>query len=107
MYIVVYTNHMVGINYTDEFKRWLKRLRDKEAKARILQRIDRVKYFGNPGDVEPVGGGIYEMKVNYGPGYRLYYANRGSEVILLLIGGDKSTQKKDIAKAKKLNERYE
>jgi len=98
---------MVGITYTEEFARWLKRLRDKEAKARIIRRIDRVKHFGNFGDAESVGGGVYEMKIDYGPGYRLYYANRSNEIILLLLGGDKSAQKRDIAKAKMLNGNYE
>ena len=98
---------MVGITYTEEFARWLKRLRDKEAKARIIRRIDRVKHFGNFGDAESVGGGVYEMKIDYGPGYRLYYAHRNTELILLLLGGDKSTQNRDIAKAKKLNTQYD
>ena len=98
---------MVGITYTEEFARWLKRLRDKEAKARIIRRIDRVKHFENFGDAEPVGSGVYEMKIDYGPGYRLYYAHRNTELILLLLGGDKSTQNRDIAKAKKLNTQYD
>lgn len=98
---------MMGITYTEEFARWLKRLRDKEAKARIIRRIDRVKHFENFGDAKPVGSEVYEMKIDYGPGYRLYYAHRNNELILLLLGGDKSTQNKDIAKAKKLNMQYD
>lgn len=63
--------------------------------------------YGNFGDAKSVGDGVFEMRIDYGPGYRLYYALRGSELVLLLIGGDKSSQQKDIAKAKKLNQEYE
>lgn len=86
---------------TDEFAHWLKALNDARAKARILIRIDRL-VAGNPGDVEPVGEGVSEMRIDYGPGYRVYYMKRGTALIILLCGGDKSTQKRDIKKAKQL-----
>jgi putative addiction module killer protein len=71
------------------------------ARARIDVRIRRLS-LGNPGDVKPVGEGVSEMRIDYGPGYRVYFLTKGSELILLLIGGDKSTQEKDIAKAKQI-----
>ena len=98
---------MIEILQTDEFAKWLKRLKDAAARARILVRIRRLSLTEHFGDVKPVGDGIYEIRINYGPGYRLYYARRGSEVILLLVGGDKSSQQKDIEKAKKINAEYE
>lgn len=78
-----------------------------DARARILVRIQRLSLTKNFGDAKPVGDGVYEMRIDYGPGYRLYYTKRGNELVLLLVGGDKSTQQKDIAKAKKLNQEYE
>ncbi|MBT9372336.1 type II toxin-antitoxin system RelE/ParE family toxin [Rhizobium sp. CSW-27] len=86
---------------TDEFSLWLKGLSDVRARSRIAIRIDRL-IAGNPGDVEPVGEGVSEMRINYGPGYRVYYMRRGAMLVILLCGGDKSTQKKDIALAKRL-----
>jgi putative addiction module killer protein len=85
----------------DEFSHWLKDLRDVRAKAKIIQRIDRLE-LGNPGDVAPVGEGISEMRIHYGPGYRVYIKQRGDEFVVLLCGGDKSTQDTDVALAKKL-----
>lgn len=98
---------MIEIRRTEEFANWLRRLRDVNARARINLRVDRLSLSGNYGDSKSVGGGIYEMRVDYGPGYRLYFAKRNNEIVLLLIGGDKSSQQKDIAKAKALNEEYE
>ncbi|MDE8702092.1 type II toxin-antitoxin system RelE/ParE family toxin [Adlercreutzia equolifaciens] len=92
---------------TDEFEEWLKRLKDTNARARISVRLRRVSLTGNLGDAKPVGDSIYELRVDYGPGYRVYYSQRGKEILLLLIGGDKSSQQKDIAKAKKINAEYE
>ena len=86
---------------TDEFDAWLRKLRDQMAANRILNRIVRMGQ-GNLGDVKPVGEGISEARIDYGPGYRLYFGSRGDELILLLIGGDKTTQDKDIATAKRL-----
>jgi putative addiction module killer protein len=80
------------------FDLWLSKLRDSKAKARITIRI-RSAGFGNFGDWKPVGGGVLEMRINVGPGYRIYYTRRGAAVYLLLLGGDKSTQKRDIARA--------
>ncbi|MDR1015267.1 MAG: type II toxin-antitoxin system RelE/ParE family toxin [Coriobacteriales bacterium] len=97
----------MDVRRTDEFADWLKRLRDADARARINLRIDRIEMTGNFGDAESVGDGVSELKVDCGPGYRLYFAYRGKEVILLLAGGDKSSQQRDIGKARKLNEEYE
>lgn len=107
MYIKVYTMNMLEILQTDEFAKWLKRLRDTDAKARINVRIRRISLTGNFGDAKPVGDGVYELRIDYGPGYRVYYSQRESEIVLLLIGGDKSSQQKDIDKAKRLNAEYE
>lgn len=98
---------MIEVRRTDEFARWLKRLRDSDAKARINLRIRRISLTGNLGDFKPVGGGVGELRIDYGPGYRLYFARRGEEIILLLIGGDKSSQQRDIEKARELNGQYE
>jgi putative addiction module killer protein len=91
---------------TDEFSVWLSGLRDIRAKAKILARIDRLA-LGNPGDVAPVGNGVSEMRIHYGPGYRVYFVQRGKEVVILLCGGDKSSQASDIAAAKKLADELE
>ncbi|WP_309947271.1 type II toxin-antitoxin system RelE/ParE family toxin [Tardiphaga robiniae] len=92
---------MPVIKRTDEFSIWLKNLRDIRARAKILSRIDRLE-LGNPGDVAPVGDGVSEMRIHYGPGYRVYFVRRGNELIILLCGGDKSSQSADIAAAKQL-----
>lgn len=92
---------MIAIRETETFSAWLRALRDPQAQAKIAGRIRRL-VFGNPGDVKPVGEGISELRVHHGPGYRVYFVQRGTELIVLLCGGDKSTQAKDIAKAKKL-----
>ena len=98
---------MLEILQTDEFIKWMKRLRDADARARINVRIRRISLTGNFGDAKPVGDGVYELRIDYGPGYRVYYSQHRSEVVLLLIGGDKSSQQKDIDKAKRLNAEYE
>lgn len=92
---------MIEIRQTEHYAKWFKALKDHMAKARIDVRIRRLS-LGNPGDVKPVGEGVSEMRIDYGPGYRVYFLTKGSELILLLIGGDKSTQEKDIAKAKQI-----
>lgn len=89
---------MVEVVRSGTFDRWLTRLKDKRAAARVLVRIDRLA-AGNPGDVKPVGQGVSEMRINYGPGYRVYYLPHGDQIVLLLTGGDKSTQEADIRKA--------
>jgi putative addiction module killer protein len=86
---------------TDEFINWLKNLRYIRARAKILQRIDRLA-LGNPGDATPVGQGVSEMRIHTGAGYRVYFIQRGAELVLLLCGGDKDSQASDIAFAKKL-----
>lgn len=92
---------MVEVRKTDEFANWLSALRDIRAKAKVLARISNMQN-GNFGDCEPVGKGVSESKINYGPGYRLYFIQRGAAVIVLLVGGDKSTQSRDIAAAQEL-----
>jgi putative addiction module killer protein len=86
---------------TEVFARWLAGLRDRRARARIQARIDRLE-IGNPGDVKPTGGGISEMRIDYGPGYRVYFVERGTALVVLLAGGDKRTQDRDIATAREL-----
>ena len=92
---------MVDIRKTERFARWIDNLRDVRGRARILARIERLAR-GNPGDVRPVREGISEMRIDYGPGYRVYFKRRGQELIILLAGGDKSTQAKDIQAALRL-----
>jgi len=94
---------MIEVRKTKIFVDWLARLRDTRARAKIAARIDRLA-LGNPGDVEPIGGGVSELRIHYGPGYRVYFVNRGSVLIVLLCGGDKRTQAKDIKLAKTLAE---
>ena len=90
---------------SETFDRWLRKLKDRRAAARVLVRIDRLA-GGNPGDVKPVGEGISELRINYGPGYRVYYLQEGDELILLLCGGDKSTQDDDIKNAKRIAKQW-
>lgn len=92
---------MLEIRKTDVYEKWFRRLRDVRAAARINARIRRPA-DGNPGDVRPVGEGVSEMRIDYGPGYRVYYVQRGSISIVLLAGGDKSTQSRDIQHALEL-----
>jgi len=88
------------------FIRWLKRLKDRVAKALIVARVKRLEE-GNPGDSGPIGEGLSEMRIHYGPGYRVYFKDTGKEIIILLCGGDKSTQQSDIIRAKKIAKYYE
>jgi putative addiction module killer protein len=92
---------MIVVKKTDTFLLWLRGLRDVRAIARIQVRIDRLA-LGNPGDVKPVGDGISELRVDYGPGYRVYFAQRGKTLVVLLCGGDKRTQDTDIENARRL-----
>jgi putative addiction module killer protein len=92
---------MVEIIKSATFDRWLKKLRDPRAKARIEMRIRRLG-LGNPGDVQPIGDGLSEMRIVHGPGYRVYYMQQSAILVVLLCGGDKRTQQGDIDKAKRL-----
>lgn len=92
---------MVEVRKTSVFAEWLDGLRDIQARARVQARIERLA-AGNPGDVEPVGEGVSELRINYGPGYRVYFKKQGRMLIVLLAGGDKSTQAKDIKAALRL-----
>jgi putative addiction module killer protein len=94
------------IEKTIEFDKCLKKLRDKTARAKIIFRLQRFE-SGNLGDVKPVSHGITEMRIPHGKGYRIYYKIVEKQVVLLLIGGDKSTQEKDIEKAKKIWDNYQ
>lgn len=89
---------MVEIKFTAAFDAWLNGLSDRKARVRITARIDRLR-FGNPGDVKAVGEGVSELRIDHGPGYRVYFVRRGEALIVVLGGGDKSTQSRDIAKA--------
>jgi putative addiction module killer protein len=92
---------VIEIRQTDEYAQWFAKLRDRRARARILARIRRLS-LGNPGDAEPVGEGVSEMRIDYGPGYRVYYKQQSETLIVLLAGGDKRSQQRDIRKAKEL-----
>lgn len=96
---------MYVLKETEEFSKWLRKLRDINARANILKRLVRVGN-GNLGDYKSVGAGVLEIRIDYGPGYRLYFTMQGVELILLLIGGDKSSQKADIKLAQELKKEY-
>jgi putative addiction module killer protein len=97
---VAYKLHMLDVKRSKEFDRWLKGLMDTKAKAKVLVRVERLG-LGNPGDVGPVGEGISEMRIDFGPGYRVYYKQQ-DDTAILLCGGDKGSQNRDIRKAKKI-----
>jgi len=92
---------MIEIRQTDEYESWFDSLRDREARFRIITRIRRLS-LGNLGDVKPVGEGVSELRITYGPGYRIYIKQQGDTLIILLAGGDKSSQKADVERAKQL-----
>ena len=98
---MVYNDAVIEIRETTIFSDWLASLRDAQARARVQARILRLRH-GNPGDVKPVGEGVSELRIDYGPGYRVYYVKRGALLIVLLAGGAKPTQDKDIQTALKL-----
>ncbi len=92
---------MIEVRKTETFAKWLDDLNDIRARARVLVRIERLA-AGNPGDVAPVGEGVSELRIDYGPGYRVYYKQSGESLVILLAGGDKQTQAKDIKTALRL-----
>lgn len=92
---------MITLLQTDTFKKWRLQLKDERIRGLIASRLDRLS-FGHTGDAEPVGDGISELRIHHGPGYRIYFQRRGNTIIILLCGGDKSTQAKDIRTAKRL-----
>jgi putative addiction module killer protein len=92
---------MMEFKQTETFRKWRIRLKDQRGRALIASRLDRLAY-GNAGDVRPVGQGISELRIDYGPGFRVYFQKRGETIVILLCGGDKSTQAKDIQTAKRL-----
>ena len=97
---------MIEVRQTDIFANWFNKLRDRKAKARIQARIDRIK-ISSFGDVAPVGGGVSELRIHYGPGYRVYFIQRGPVVVILLSGGDKGSQNADINRAKEIAKQLE
>lgn len=102
---IIEIRHYQSTEGDQPFTQWLQDLRDQQARVRIRIRLDRLA-LGNFGDCEPVGGGVIELRIDWGPGYRVYCARLGQVVILLLCGGDKRTQKKDIERAKDYFEDY-
>lgn len=92
---------MIEVRQTDEYEKWFDSLRDRQARARIDIRVRRLS-LGNPGDAKPVGEGVSELRIDYGPGYRVYFVQRADVLIVLLAGGDKRTQDQDIRVAKQL-----
>jgi len=92
---------MIEVRQTDAYAAWFKSLRDRQARARINTRIRRLS-LGNLGDVKPVGEGVSELRIDYGPGYRVYFVKRGETLVILLAGGDKRTQDRDVKKALEL-----
>jgi putative addiction module killer protein len=103
---VLYEGHLYQLAETTEFALWLGSLRDIRAVAKITDRLKRASN-GNFGDHKSVKGGVYEMRIDYGPGYRVYFFRRGRELVILLCGGDKRNQDDDIARAKRLKEELE
>lgn len=103
---VSYSRHMVEVLTTQVFDRWLQKLKDRQARLRIVERIDRLAH-GNSGDTKPVGQGVWELRLTYGPGYRVYYLQDGGNLVLLLCGGDKSTQQADIERAHRLADEWQ
>lgn len=97
-----YSKTMYFIEKTSDFDKWFRKLKDLRAKAKILIRLQKLEQDEHFGDCEPVGDGIQELKINYAKGYRIYFKEKEGKIIVLLIGGDKSSQKSDIEKAKEI-----
>ncbi|MGF6240895.1 MULTISPECIES: type II toxin-antitoxin system RelE/ParE family toxin [Paraburkholderia] len=96
---------MIELKQTETFRKWRMRLKDERARAVIASRLDRLA-FGHAGDAEPVGQGVSELRIHYGPGYRIYFQRRGNTIIVLLCGGTKSGQAKDILEARRLADEW-
>ena len=96
---------MHELKQTETFRKWRLQLKDERTRAVIASRLDRLA-FGNVGDANPVGEGVSELRIDYGPGYRIYFQKRGNSFVVLLCGGDKSTQSKDIRTAKRLAKQW-
>lgn len=103
---VFYKGHAFQLAETDEFHHWLGSLTDRRTMARIIDRLKRASN-GNFGDVKPAGSGVSELRIDYGPGYRVYFFRRGKELVILLCGGDKKSQRADIARAVRMKEEIE
>ena len=97
---------MFRVLQTEAFRRWLDKLQDARAVSSITRRLERVQR-GNLGDIRSVGGGVSEMRISYGPGYRLYFVRQGADIIVLLCGGDKGSQDRDVQRAKRLAKELE
>jgi putative addiction module killer protein len=102
---VNYSSQVIEVKLSDVFSRWLGNLRDRVGRSRILSRLDRLA-LGHFGDFKSVGDGVGELRVDHGPGYRLYFVRRGKTVVIVLCGGDKSSQSRDIAQAKTLAKEF-
>ena len=105
MQTTVYTLQMLTIQKSGTFNKWLDALKDTVGRARILDRIDRVR-DGNFGDTKPVGDGVFELRFSFSPGYRVYFIRQSDTVVVLLCGGDKSSQDKDLKRAKRIAQEY-
>ena len=97
---------MLQLRKTHVYAEWIDNLRDLQGRTRILVRVERLA-AGNPGDVKPVGGGVSELRIHFGPGYRVYFTQRGQDIVILLAGGDKSSQPTDIQTALQLAKNLE
>jgi putative addiction module killer protein len=96
---------MIELKQTETFRKWRTQLKDAKVRGLIASRLDRLR-FGHLGDVEPVGQGVSELRIHYGPGYRIYFQKNGDTIIVLLCGGDKSTQARDIKAAQQLADNW-